>query len=43
MTMTINLEKILFVISFGDRKFIWGMARGAAIEIRRKKNQKNRN
>ena len=25
--MTINPEKILFMISFGEREFIWGMAR----------------
>lgn len=30
--MTINPEKILFVISFGEREFIWGMAKGAAVE-----------
>lgn len=32
--MTVNFENIPFVISFGERKFIWGMSR-TAVEIRR--------
>lgn len=32
--MTVHFENIPFVISFGERKFIWAMAR-TAIEIRR--------
>lgn len=43
MPKTISFEKIPFVISFEERELIWRMARRSAIEIKRKKKEKNRN
>lgn len=43
MLKIISFEKILFVISFEEREFIWRMVRRSVIEIKRKKKEKNRN